>query len=330
MRMFARSYLDVQQLRVSVEHRMMKMHERAYVEAYASMHGVDQEEVNKKLKDAGKTERKKLLERIEQELDAAGLLKKINEAVEKDEIYRELASHHDRLHDEEKFLLKQSQALFKDHPIWVWCERVRGLGPVAAMTFLGYIDPYRINTAGKLWAFIGEKPGQRMISGTRGKYNPELKGRFWMIGRNIIMAQDDYYAAMYDIEKKFYHNRPDMKAQEGILKGWKGKTHAMAMKWMRKMVESHALEIMRRSEELEFFPHRFYIPPKPADPIERQRILQEFEASRIELIKQFVQKAPQGPPVQKEPGPPLEPPDELEEEEELQLARFLMGNHSEL
>ena len=52
-----------------------------------------------------------------------------------------LTSHHAILYKQERDMLKQSGEIFRATQLWEWCERTRGLGPVAAMTFMGYINP---------------------------------------------------------------------------------------------------------------------------------------------------------------------------------------------
>lgn len=43
-----------------------------------------------------------------------------------------------KTNENEKWALEQAARIFKSHPVWDWCNRVKGLGPVAALTFVGY------------------------------------------------------------------------------------------------------------------------------------------------------------------------------------------------
>ena len=101
-------------------------------------------------------------------------------------------------------MLRDAEEMFAKSELWAWCERTRGLGPVAALTFMGYINPEKCATAGKFWAYCGYVPGAKMKSGERGNYNPELKGRFYVITRNVVMAQDPYYVALLNAKKQYY------------------------------------------------------------------------------------------------------------------------------
>jgi len=65
----------------------------------------------------------------------------------------------------------------REHPLWSWCERVKGMGPVACLTFLGFIDPFVADTAGKAKSYFGLRPGARMRRGEGLRVNLETKGR---------------------------------------------------------------------------------------------------------------------------------------------------------
>lgn len=95
----------------------------------------------------------------------------------KGDTFKILIEHRDTLKGQEKQLLAKSSGVFTLHPIWEWCERVRGLSDVAAMTFLGYIDGPRCTSAGKMYAYLGLIPQARLHSGEKASFNPELKGR---------------------------------------------------------------------------------------------------------------------------------------------------------
>lgn len=110
------------------------------------------------------------------------------------------------LYNEEKNLLKNTEKLLKEHPLWQWCNRVKGLGRVACLTFLGFINPFVADTAGKAKSYIGCVPGKKIKSGERLKVNLEAKGRIWLITRNVIMAKDPFYYKLYQQKKQYYMN----------------------------------------------------------------------------------------------------------------------------
>ncbi|MEM2613257.1 MAG: hypothetical protein QXO15_03400 [Nitrososphaerota archaeon] len=104
-------------------------------------------------------------------------LRELGESPEDMEAYRLLSALHSRLYNEEKEWLNQVKELLKDHPIWEYCEKVKGMGPVAALTFLGYINPYEAVSAGKVWAYFGFTPESKLKSGKKANFNPEAKGQ---------------------------------------------------------------------------------------------------------------------------------------------------------
>ena len=121
-----------------------------------------------------------------------------------EEIKLIIERHYDALKREEKSLLKSIEHEIKNHPLWEWCKRVKGLGPVACLMFLGYINPYIASTAGKARAYFGVIPGAELKSGRKGNINPEAKGRLWLITRNVIMAKDEYYYPIYLKKREYY------------------------------------------------------------------------------------------------------------------------------
>jgi len=215
-------------------------------------------------------------------------LRELGESPEDMEAYRLLSALHSRLYNEEKEWLNQVKELLKDHPIWEYCEKVKGMGPVAALTFLGYINPYEAVSAGKVWAYFGFTPESKLKSGKKANFNPEAKGRAWLIARNVIMAKDPYYFPLYQKKKEYYMQRmgeyiehaekcPEfeecmrrLKAKAGRLgrapKKPPCRAHIdnRAKRWLIKLILSHALQIMREAEGLDVSnlkSHRGYIPP---------------------------------------------------------------------
>jgi len=108
------------------------------------------------------------------------------------------------LNEEKKHILQVAQDLFSGHNIWKWCKNVSGMGPVAALTFLSYINPYKTKTAGQARAYFGIAPQSKLESGVKANFNPEAKGRLFLIVRNIIMKRDDYYYQYYKAKKEYY------------------------------------------------------------------------------------------------------------------------------
>jgi len=94
-----------------------------------------------------------------------------------EDVMKIMSSYYKMLLTEEKALLRKISKRLKEHPLWSWCNRVKGMGAVACLTFLGFIDPFKADTAGKAKAYFGIIPGRELRSGKRANMNPEAKGR---------------------------------------------------------------------------------------------------------------------------------------------------------
>jgi hypothetical protein len=135
-------------------------------------------------------------------------------------VKRIMEDYYMALKDEEKQFLKQVAEQLKNHPLWEWCERVKGLGQVACLTFLGFINPYEADTAGKAKAYFGLIPGVRLKSGEKANVNLEAKGRIWLVTRNVIMQRDDYYYPLYEQKKNYYLNSERQVFMDGKWVKW--------------------------------------------------------------------------------------------------------------
>jgi hypothetical protein len=66
-------------------------------------------------------------------------LRKLREIKNAPEIVKHIMEdYHHALLEEEKTFLRQVTEQLKDHQLWSWCEQVKGMGPVACLTFLGF------------------------------------------------------------------------------------------------------------------------------------------------------------------------------------------------
>ena len=189
-------------------------------------------------------------------------------------------------------LLEIANDKLKDHLLFRWCKNVRGMGTVATLTFLGYINPYKADKASQVRAYFGVIPYQKLESGKKIKWNPEAKGRLWLITRNVLMKRDEYYYPIYLKKKEYYlkergfekyienpqlcprfyecYMRIKAKAErlnrEPKKLPCKAHVDNMAKRYLAGILVSNALEVMRLNEGLDvsnFKNHRNYIPPKP-------------------------------------------------------------------
>lgn len=202
--------------------------------------------------------------------------------------YKLMEELYELLKAEEKDWLEKLKEMAKNHPIWSYCERVKGMGVVAAITFLTYINPYKAVSAGQVWSYFGLAPGQELKSGKKANYNTEAKGRAWLIARNVIIAQDPYYYPLYQMKKQYYMEKmgkyiedpslcPDYQKCVQKLKNkaerlkrpikkpsCRAHINNRAKRWLIKLILSHALEIIREAEGLDtsnLKSHKNYIPP---------------------------------------------------------------------
>ncbi|MEM1525262.1 MAG: hypothetical protein QW618_03880 [Nitrososphaerales archaeon] len=283
---FARSYIDLQKMRIGCELRIRKI-----IEHYT------------KIPKGAKFK------------TVASLIDEIKDDEAKD-IALQLLSHRDVLKKEEDSMLDRASKIFKDTMLWNWVERVKGLSKMAALMFLGYINPFIASNPAKVWKYWGLAPGEKIKSGEKSGYNPLLKGRGWLIAGNVIRAGDEYYVPLYRAKKEYFlNNERRVKDELGriilfppfmeIIKdpklcpryveceqkrvgkarrlgesvkkpACKAHVDSMAKIWLAKIILSHAWELIRREEGLKVGTHYPYIPPKPADPEECKRILDDI------------------------------------------------------
>ncbi len=213
---------------------------------------------------------------------------------------------------DEKRLLKDIVKLYEESDLWAWCQSVKGLGPMACATFVSYINPYMLTgspkvydekgdripdenvpalpTAGRAKAYMGLIPDATLKAGKQGKFNPQARGRMYVVTTNVIRSQDPVYSALYYQKKAYYESKmesfiadptgcPDYEACLKKLAGRAAKDRRAvkkppckahidnrAKRWLSGLLVSHAAEIMCKQEGMDtqyFKAHRGYIPIPP-------------------------------------------------------------------
>jgi len=221
----------------------------------------------------------------------AARVRKLVERKASEDIIRTMMAHQSRFRADEKAFLEDATTLLKDNPIFEFAETVKGMGIVGGFMLL-HINPYKANTVGRVKAFAGYAPGLGLKAGRRARFDPSLKGRIWLVTRNIIMARDPYYVPIYQAKKWYYLNTRGMaryiqdptlcpeyqncwtrivkKAQRLKRKPkklpCKGHADAMAKHFLAGILLGNALEILREYEGLpvdNIRAHRNYVRPKP-------------------------------------------------------------------
>lgn len=217
-------------------------------------------------------------------------IRKFRDADQDGEVMRVLINYRKMIYADEKEALKVAHTVLKEHPLWDWCQSVKGLGPVAGLTLLGFVNPYKAATAGRAKAYLGLIPGAKRVSGEQGNFNPFAKARVLQVTEKVIMQKSPGYYDLYLKKKEYYLTErgfgafiedptlcPQYEAcaakllraaqredREPKKPACRGHADAMAKRWLAELIVSHALEIMRDAEGLEteaFKAHRGYIPP---------------------------------------------------------------------
>jgi len=277
LRYIGKAYLQNQRARVACELQMKKLKESRLINAgVASVEQVDEEDVEARA--ANKYKKTKLTILDQKKAD-----KVIAELVERKE-YQRLVKYAAALEREEKDFLYTATQVSQDSPIWDFARKVKGFGDVAVMTVYTIVDLDQIAdesgvvTAGRVWKYLGLVPGQRLKSGELGGFNTTLKGRWYMVRKNLILARDPYYTQVYKIMKNLYLNRPDLIALNGST-ARADCGHYVA-----------ALEELKRepAESFELSPREFLI--KFRVEAAKQEIEEEIKTEMTELRKQKLAK----------------------------------------
>ena len=313
MNSFARTYHDLQKTRVSSGLRMQKIIENE-LEANGLM------DVTLEYRPDGSIKRRMV--KLKKDVDL-NVVEQVTKVVEDLKEYQMIAASEVRFKKMELEMLKDAEEVYQKTELWDWCRDTKGLGPVSAMIFLGYINTEKATHAGKVFAYIGAMPGAKRKKGRKGNFDEEIKSKFWYTAENTIRHKDPYYYNIYSVKKEFYRNRPDLlylmahgggknegfaarkwwdqpnqdwnflksldllksgylykSGDGGKMEGWDGWMNLMAVRYVMKILISHALEIMRRSDGYQVTPveqfHRNPLPIKPKDPSRIPVLLERF------------------------------------------------------
>jgi hypothetical protein len=313
--LLAKAYLELQRSRVGFDLRTQKLEESQLV-----MEGLYLKiDTTQKDEETGKKVRRTTYKPIDSSDETKKKIKEfLKHLRETNHIYQILIAHKDRMHKQEKDMIADAADIFEKSALWEWCLRVKGLGPVAALTFMGYMNPAYTPTLGNFWSKAGLTPGSKLKRGEQGHSNPQIRGRIWMVSNNTIMAKDPYYSKIYALKKEYLSNRPDLLEQKegpNKIRGWKGKMHKQAFRVLMKMLTSHAYEILMtefyaqggkldpevekelKPEQLRhvvyaknYVPHRNLLPVKPEDPFKQELALNSYKEKNEKLLKVLWEK----------------------------------------
>jgi hypothetical protein len=204
----------------------------------------------------------------------------LNELSTRSQTFKRFNERFKDLHKLELNILGDGEDVFGNTKLWEWCSRTRGLGPVAALTFLSNIDVFTSPTVGHCWSNFGLIPGKTLKRGESTNFNPHVRARILgVICNNIIRSGDEYYVGVYHIKKEYHRARPDLIAkQETEPKSWDMHMHRMTYRVLAKLLVSHAYQLIKADLGLgtEDILHRNPIPPKPLDKITQEKILDVY------------------------------------------------------
>lgn len=95
----------------------------------------------------------------------------------------------------------------KEHDMWPWFERIKGIGPGLAGCLLAHVDIERADSISSLWKYAGQgvTDGQKdkPTKGQKLPYNAELKRICFLIGTSFLRTNSPYRRE-YDEAKEFY------------------------------------------------------------------------------------------------------------------------------
>jgi len=71
-------------------------------------------------------------------------LRKMREQGVPEEVCTLMEDYYLTLKEEEKTLLARITERLKGHPLYEWASIVKGMGPVAALVYLGFLDAHKV------------------------------------------------------------------------------------------------------------------------------------------------------------------------------------------
>lgn len=264
---FARQLIQVMTSRIQFGHRMLGM-ERLYLVE----HGLYKEIIEKDIDP--ETGRESTSRKYKPKNDTPEMMAAIAEA--KAECYNMpsyqlMNKYFKQITAYEKEMRKDAVEMVKDYSVSKYCETVRGLGYIGALTFLSYFNPLRTKSPSHWMSMIGWTEGSKLRRGQQGHSNPLAKGRFYMCCNGVILQKDPYYYPLFKIKKEYLHQRPDFIFLKDVVKkkGVKAHIDLLGHDFIIKLISNHVFELMYldywgvdyyKSEEYSRVRHRNHIP----------------------------------------------------------------------
>ncbi len=281
--MFARQRLQIQTSRIQYGHRLLAMERLNLVEQGLYMEiqetlkhpETGKEAVGKKYKPRDNTE------------ETAAEIAQARARIYEMPVYVLMKKYWRQLKKFEEDMGKDAIELVKDYSVTKFCEDVRGLGYISALTFLSYFNPLRTKSPSNWMSMLGWTKGSRFKKGQQGHSNPVAKGRTYMCCSGVILQRDPYYKPLFDIKKVYLNGRPDfVHLRDDIKKkGVKAHINLLSMEFVIKLILNHAFELMYldywgvpyyQSEEYARVRHKNHIPRPNAIDQEQWKLVHEI------------------------------------------------------
>jgi len=265
----AKSRLQLQQGRIQMESRMRKMIEIKLVDM-----GLFKEIIERKVDGVTGSEAiGKTYKPVNDEDDTVRDIIAAKKKIKEFPAYQVMERHYKQLFKQEKQMGIDAAEMIHETPLYRFCETVRGLAEISALTFMGYYNPELTRSISNWLSMLGWTPTSKKVRGQQSKSNYKAKGKTWMATNSVIMQKDPYYFELYHLKKAYYYERPDLIYKRDVKKekGWRGHIDAMARRFNTKLLLSQAFELMYKdywgvefhdSEAGRACRHRNYIPRK--------------------------------------------------------------------
>lgn len=158
----------------------------------------------------------------------------------------------ERLHSEEKQLLKKIQKYVEATHIWKeFLKDVKGVGPTMAAVLLSEFDIEKADTVSKMWAYAGlhvvDGKAPKPIKGEKLKYNKWLRSKLIGVLGASFLKSNSPYREYYDNYKNRIQNIDHWQETSD------GHRHNAAVRYMIKMF---LIDLYKKWRELEGLPVR--------------------------------------------------------------------------
>ena len=118
-----------------------------------------------------------------------------------------------RFEELEKEVACEIAATVKEHEMWPWLDRVKGIGPGLAGCLVAHIDIERAETVSALWKYAGlgvsDGTADKPTKGQKLPYNAELKRICFLIGSSFMRAGSPYRREYDEAKEHYQRQHPD-------------------------------------------------------------------------------------------------------------------------